>query len=64
MRMSDQTAIKALALQSLASALWVDGQEAEAMRVEAKARTLLGLAANDQDKVFPIKREDSQKVKP
>ena len=64
MRMSEQTAIKALALQSLATAFWCDGEVSEAMRVEAKARTLLGLAANDQGKVFPIKREDSQKVKP
>ena len=41
MRISEQTAIKALALQSMAAALWIDGQEAEALRSGAEARALL-----------------------
>ena len=54
MRISEQTAIKALALQSIAAALWIDGQRAEALRSQAEARALLGLAASNEGQVFPV----------
>ena len=54
MRISEQTAIKALALQSIATALWIDGQQAEALRSQAEARALLGLAASNEGQVFSV----------
>ena len=54
MRISEQTAIKALALQSMAAALWIDGQETEALRSQAEARALLGLAASNEGQVLPV----------
>lgn len=54
MRISDETAIKALALQSIAAALWIDGQQAQALRSQAQARALLGLAASNEGQVLPV----------
>lgn len=52
----EKTAVLALALQAQAVVLWIDGQHDEALRLEGKARALLGLQASDTGAVLGSQR--------
>lgn len=56
MTITEQTAMLALALQAQAVALWIDGQHDEALRLEGKARALLGLSATAAGAVLGSQR--------